>query len=103
MIELGCKGLPQRNALSYLPAPSFIKKFTSTPPYLPAAQRDHSIHIEIACGLYYKHVMIINDASSGVNKLKASLNDAARGVIYEHHMFIVQAPGEIKYCHSFTT
>jgi hypothetical protein len=36
-------------------------------------------------------VTIINDASSGVNKLKASLNDAARGVIYECHMFIVQA------------
>jgi hypothetical protein len=42
-------------------------------------------------GLYYKHVTIINDASSVVNKLKASLNDAARGVIYEHHMFIAQA------------
>jgi hypothetical protein len=27
-------------------------------------------------GLYYKHVTIVNDASSGVNKLKASLNDA---------------------------
>ncbi len=34
---------------------------------------------------------IVNDASSGVNKLKASLNDAARGVIYKRHMFIVQA------------
>jgi hypothetical protein len=42
-------------------------------------------------GLYYKHVTIVNDTSSGVNKLKASLNDAARGVIYEHHMFIAQA------------
>ncbi len=36
---------------------------------------------------------MVNDASSSVNKLKASLNDAARGVIYEHHMFIVQATG----------
>ncbi len=34
--------------------------------------------------------MIVNDASSGVNKLKSSLNDAARGVVYERHMFIVQ-------------
>ncbi len=42
-------------------------------------------------GLYYKHVTIINDASSGINKLKASLNDAARGVIYERHMFIAHA------------
>ncbi len=40
---------------------------------------------------YYKHVTIVNDASSGVNKLKASLNDAARGVIYDRHVFIIQA------------
>jgi hypothetical protein len=36
-------------------------------------------------------VMIVNDASSSISKLKASLNDAARGIIYERHMFIVQA------------
>ena len=42
-------------------------------------------------GLYYKHVTIINYASRGVNKLKASLNDDAIVVIYDHHMFIVQA------------
>ncbi len=41
----------------------------------------------------YKHVMIVNYASSGVNKLKASLNDNARVIIYDHHMFIVQATG----------
>jgi hypothetical protein len=35
--------------------------------------------------------MIVNYASSGVNKLKASLNDKARVVIYDRHMFIVQA------------
>ncbi len=40
-------------------------------------------------GLYYKHVTIVNDASGGVNKLKASLNDATRVVIYDRHMFIV--------------
>jgi hypothetical protein len=44
-------------------------------------------------GQYYKQVTIVNDASISINKLKASLNDAARGVIYEHHMFIVQATG----------
>jgi hypothetical protein len=44
-----------------------------------------------SCGLYYKDVTIVNDASSGVNKLKASLNDAARGVIYDRHVFIIQA------------
>ncbi len=48
--------------------------------------------INLFCsGLYYKHVTIVNDASSTINKLKASLNDAARGIIYEFHMFIVQA------------
>jgi hypothetical protein len=45
------------------------------------------------CGLYYKHVMIVNYASSSVNKLKASLNDDARVVIYDCHMFIVQTTG----------
>jgi Cullin family len=32
---------------------------------------------ELTCGLYYKHVTIVNYASSGVNKLRASLNDDA--------------------------
>ncbi len=45
------------------------------------------------CGLYYKHVTIVNYASSGINKLGASLNDDARVVIYDRHMFIVQATG----------
>jgi hypothetical protein len=44
----------------------------------------------MSCGLYYKHLTIINYASSGVNKLRASLNDDARVVIYDRHMFIVQ-------------
>ena len=47
-------------------------------------------------GLYYKHVTIVNDTSSGINKLKASLNDDARVVIYDHQMFIVQAT-ELKF------
>jgi hypothetical protein len=46
-----------------------------------------------SCGLYYKHVMIINYASSSINKLRASLNDDARVVIYNRHIFIVQATG----------
>jgi hypothetical protein len=44
-------------------------------------------------GLYYKHVTIVNYASSGINRLKASLNDDARVIIYNRHMFIVQATG----------
>ncbi len=49
-------------------------------------------------GLYYKHVTMVNYASSGVNKLKASLNDDARVVIYDHHVFIVQATGFVLLC-----
>ncbi len=44
-------------------------------------------------GLYYKHTMIINYTSSVVNKLEALLTDDARVVIYDHHVFIVQATG----------
>ncbi len=44
------------------------------------------------CGLYHKHFTIINDDSNAV-KFGASLAGAARVVIYNHHMFIVQAIG----------
>ncbi len=50
----------------------------------------------LLCGLDYKHVTILNYASSGVNKLRASLNDDARVVIYDCHMFIEQAAGFIR-------
>ncbi len=36
---------------------------------------------------------ILNDNSRVVNKLEASLTDDARVVIYDHHMFKVQATG----------
>jgi hypothetical protein len=36
-------------------------------------------------------MMIINDDSRVVNKLEISLTDDARVVIYDHHMFILQA------------
>jgi hypothetical protein len=48
-------------------------------------------------GFYYKHVMIIKDAFSSINKLKASLNDDATVIIYDYHMFIVQATGEFMF------
>jgi hypothetical protein len=38
-------------------------------------------------------MMIINDDSRVIYKLEASLTDGARVVIYDHHMFIVQATG----------
>jgi hypothetical protein len=44
--------------------------------------------------LYYKPIMIVNDDARVVNKLEASLTDDARVVIYDCHMFIVQAIGQ---------
>jgi hypothetical protein len=45
--------------------------------------------------VFYAHELVlnVNYASSGVNKIKASLNDDARVIIYDRHMFIVQATG----------
>jgi hypothetical protein len=41
-------------------------------------------------------MMIVNDNSRVVNKLKALLTDDARVVIYNRHMFIVQATGQVE-------
>jgi hypothetical protein len=49
--------------------------------------------LEITSGLYYKTITIVNDDSRFINKLETSLNDDARVVIYDRHMFIVQAIG----------
>ncbi len=46
---------------------------------------------EKTCGLYYKPMTIVNDDTMVVNKLEASITDETRVVIYDHHMFIVQA------------
>jgi hypothetical protein len=43
------------------------------------------------CGLYYKHIMIVTDASRAVNKLETSLTEDARVIICNCHMFIAQA------------
>jgi hypothetical protein len=44
-------------------------------------------------GLYYKHMTIVNDDSSVVSEQSFQLIDDARGVIYDRHMFIIQATG----------
>ncbi len=46
-----------------------------------------------SCGLYYKPMTILNDDARIVNKPDASLTDNARVIIYDRHMFIVQATG----------
>jgi hypothetical protein len=53
---------------------------------------------QVSCGLYYKHMMIVIDHSSAVNKLGASLTDNARVIFYDYHMFIVQATGVFVSC-----
>ncbi len=42
-------------------------------------------------GPYYKPIMIVNDDSSIVNELETSVIDDVRVVIYDRHMFVVQA------------
>jgi hypothetical protein len=49
------------------------------------------IEYNVSCGLYYKPMTILNDDTKAINKLEASLTDDARVVIYDCHMFIVQA------------
>ncbi len=48
------------------------------------------------CGLYYKHITILNYYSSIINKFRASHTDGTRVIIYNHHMFIVQATSGTK-------
>jgi hypothetical protein len=49
----------------------------------------------LSCGLYYKPMLIVNDDSRVITKLETSLTDDARVVIYDRHMFIVQATGDV--------
>ncbi len=42
-------------------------------------------------GLYYKPKTIVKDDSRVITRLETSLTDYARVVIYDRHMFIVQA------------
>jgi hypothetical protein len=51
------------------------------------------ILLNMASSLYYKLMMPVNDDSRVINKLEASLTDDPRVVIYNRHMFIVQAKG----------
>jgi hypothetical protein len=46
-----------------------------------------------SCDLYHKHITIVNYDSNIVSKFGASLPDDARVVIYNCHMFILQATG----------
>ncbi len=45
------------------------------------------------CGLYYKHVLIVNDDSSIISKWSFKLIDGARVIIYDRNMFVIQTTG----------
>jgi hypothetical protein len=49
------------------------------------------INSKYTSGLYYKHITIVNYDPSIVNKFGASLTDDTGVIIYDCHMFIVQA------------
>jgi hypothetical protein len=69
---------------SYLPISlKIFLKFTEepSPKYVKVQYQ-----ISKSCGLCYKHVTIVNYTSSDVNKLRASLNDDARVVIYDREL-----------------
>jgi hypothetical protein len=46
--------------------------------------------VYFSCGLYYKHMTIINDDSSVVSEQSLKLVDDGRVIIYDRHMFIIQ-------------
>jgi hypothetical protein len=50
--------------------------------------------------LYNKHITMVNYDSTVVNRFGVSPTDDARGVIYDRHMFIVQATG-VKFINPF--
>ncbi len=58
-----------------------------------SSMRGNQLPYSVTCGLYYKYMTIINYASSIVNNLEALLTDNPSVVIYNRHVFIVQATG----------
>ncbi len=60
---------------------------------LPIGDKENNIFNIDTSGLYYKPMTIVNDDSRVVNKLEASLTDNARVLIYDRHIFMVEATG----------
>jgi hypothetical protein len=50
--------------------------------------------------MYYKYTTIVNYTSSIFNKLEALLTDDTRVIIYDRHVFIVQAAEQSSNIHS---
>ncbi len=60
------------------------------------------VHFINTSGLHYKFMTILNDDARVINKLEALLTDDASVVIYDHHMFIVQATVLIRHLWQFS-
>jgi hypothetical protein len=63
------------------PQANYITFFTSS-----LTEEQHKL-----CGLYYKHVTIVNDDSSIVSKWSIKLIDDPSVIIYDRHRFLIQA------------
>ncbi len=53
-------------------------------------------HLSHSCGLYYKHMTIVNADSSIISEQSLLLIDNARGVIYDCRIFIRHSTGANK-------
>ncbi len=55
------------------------------------------LYLKLKGGLYYKHIMIVNNDSSltlsDATQFGASLADNARVIIYDRNIFIIQTTG----------
>ncbi len=51
------------------------------------------VNTSSTCVLYYKHMAIVNDDSSGISKWGSKLIDSVGVIIYDHYVFIIQATG----------
>ncbi len=58
---------------------------------LACAPTGHGTCVNESSNLYYKPIIIVNEDSGVVTKLETLFTDDARVVIYNRHMFIVQA------------
>ncbi len=69
-----------------------IRRKSAQHPNTPSqSKKIYNEALSSTSGQYYKHMTIVDDDSSVIIKWSSKLIDAARGVIYDHHMFIVQA------------
>ncbi len=67
------------------------KTLVQIPPLIQGKIKCQKTYFLFICGLYYKHITIINDDSIIINMWDMSYTDDARVIIYNRNMFILQA------------